>query len=137
MLVELRGARDAFRRAEGIERLVIEEDGSGGLPAYADDRLEQRCESGAEEPIEAKHLTGADAERDVVEHLDELWGTAIDLDFLFYRPEEMESWLTTAGLALDETLVREPNPVVEVETRRAYMFAHKPARSSAQPAVTR
>lgn len=74
---------------------------------------------------------------DLVEHLDELWGTAIDLDFLFYRPEEMERWLTTAGFELDETLVREPNPAVEVETRRAYIFAHKPARSSGQPGVTR
>jgi hypothetical protein len=38
----------------------------------------------------------------------------------------METWLKTAGYKLEETLVREPNPEVEVATRRAYMFARKP-----------
>jgi hypothetical protein len=35
----------------------------------------------------------------------------------------MEGWLKIAGFALEETLVREPNPEVEVATRRAYLFA--------------
>jgi hypothetical protein len=38
----------------------------------------------------------------------------------------MEDWLTEAGYELEETLVREPNPEVEVATRRAYIFAKKP-----------
>jgi hypothetical protein len=38
----------------------------------------------------------------------------------------MEAWLQEAGFELVETLVREPNPEVEVATRRAYLFARKP-----------
>jgi hypothetical protein len=37
----------------------------------------------------------------------------------------MEAWLTEAGFERIETLVRAPNPEVEVETRRAYLFARK------------
>jgi hypothetical protein len=47
------------------------------------------------------------------------------LDFAFYQTEEMENWLKEAGYEWVETLVREPNPEVEVATRRAYMFARK------------
>jgi len=61
-----------------------------------------------------------------IKHLDEWWEKSVDLDFVFYLPEEMESWLKEAGYELEETLVREPNPAVEVATRRAYMFARKP-----------
>jgi hypothetical protein len=38
----------------------------------------------------------------------------------------MESWLKEAGYELEETLEREPNPEVEVATRRAYIFSKKP-----------
>jgi hypothetical protein len=37
----------------------------------------------------------------------------------------MEGWLKEAGFELEEMLVREPNPEVEVATRRAYVFARK------------
>jgi hypothetical protein len=37
----------------------------------------------------------------------------------------MEYWLKEAGYELEETLIREPNPEVEVATRRAYLFARK------------
>jgi len=46
-------------------------------------------------------------------------------DFAFYLPEQMEAWLKEAGFDLMETLVHEPNPNVEVATRRAYLFARK------------
>jgi SAM-dependent methyltransferase len=59
-------------------------------------------------------------------HLDEWWEKPVNLDFAFYLPEEMETWLKEAGYELEETLVREPNPEVEVATRRAYLFATKP-----------
>ena len=62
---------------------------------------------------------------DEVRHLDEWWEKKVNLDFIFYTPEEMEAWLKEAGFELVETLVREPNPEVEVETRRAYLFARK------------
>jgi SAM-dependent methyltransferase len=63
---------------------------------------------------------------DEIKHLDEWWEKPVHLDFAFYYPEEMESWLREAGYELEETLVREPNPEVEVATRRTYLFARKP-----------
>ena len=60
-----------------------------------------------------------------IEHLDEWWEKPVNLDFAFYEPAEMETWLNEAGFELEETLVREPNPEVEVATRRAYLFARK------------
>lgn len=61
-----------------------------------------------------------------IKHLDQWWEKPVDLDFAFYLPEEMETWLKEAGYELQETLVREPNPEVEVATRRAYIFARRP-----------
>jgi SAM-dependent methyltransferase len=61
-----------------------------------------------------------------IKHLDEWWEKPVNLDFAFYEPEEMETWLEEAGYEIEETLVREPNPEVEVATRRAYVFARKP-----------
>jgi SAM-dependent methyltransferase len=62
---------------------------------------------------------------DEIKHLDDWWEKPVNLDFAFYYPEEMESWLKEAGYELEETLVRDPNPDVEVATRRAYVFAKK------------
>ena len=62
---------------------------------------------------------------DEIKHLDEWWEKPVNLDFAFFHPEEMESWLKEAGFRWRETLVREPNPEVEVATRRAYVFARK------------
>jgi SAM-dependent methyltransferase len=61
-----------------------------------------------------------------IKHLDEWWEKPVNLDFAFYLPNEMEGWLNEAGLEFVETLVREPNPEVEVATQRAYVFARKP-----------
>ena len=61
-----------------------------------------------------------------IKHIDEWWEKPVNLDFAFYLPDQMEAWLKEAGLDLVETLVREPNPEVEVATRRAYLFAKKP-----------
>jgi SAM-dependent methyltransferase len=60
-----------------------------------------------------------------VKHVEEWWEKPVNLDFAFYQPAEMEAWLKEAGFELDETLVREPNPAVEVATRRAYILARK------------
>jgi SAM-dependent methyltransferase len=62
-----------------------------------------------------------------IKHLDDWWEKPVNLDFAFYQPEEMETWLKEAEFELEETLVREPNPEVEVATRRAYLFAKKPS----------
>jgi len=61
-----------------------------------------------------------------IRHLDEWWEKPVNLDFAFYLPEEMEDWLKEAGFELKETLVRVPNPKVEVATQRAYLIARKP-----------
>jgi ubiquinone/menaquinone biosynthesis C-methylase UbiE len=60
-----------------------------------------------------------------IKHLDVWWEKPVSLDFAFYLPAEMESWLGEAGFELKETLIREPNPEVEVATQRAYVFATK------------
>ena len=60
-----------------------------------------------------------------IKHLDEWWEKPVNLDFAFYLPSEMEAWLVEAGFDLQETLIREPNPEVEVATQRAYVFAIK------------
>jgi len=60
-----------------------------------------------------------------IKHLDEWWEKPVNLDFAFYEPEEMEAWLKEAGYEIEKTLVRDPNPEVEVATRRAYVFARK------------
>jgi SAM-dependent methyltransferase len=59
-------------------------------------------------------------------HLDDWWGKPVKLDFAFYQTKKMENWLREAGYALEATLEREPDPDVEVATRRAYLFARKP-----------
>lgn len=61
-----------------------------------------------------------------IKHLDEWWEEPVNLDFAFFLPSEMESWLREAGFELMETLIREPNPEVEVATQRAYVFARTP-----------
>ncbi len=61
-----------------------------------------------------------------IKHLDEWWEKPVNLDFAFYLPTEMEDWLREAGFELKDTLIREPNPEVEVATQRAYLFARKP-----------
>jgi hypothetical protein len=65
---------------------------------------------------------------DDVKHVEEWWEKLVNLDFAFYLPEEMESWLKEADLELEESLIREPNPDVEVATKRAYVFAMKSKR---------
>jgi SAM-dependent methyltransferase len=61
-----------------------------------------------------------------IEHLDKWWEKPVNLDFAFYQPDEMEGWLNEAGFGLEETIIRKPNPEVEVATQRAYLFAQKP-----------
>jgi SAM-dependent methyltransferase len=59
-------------------------------------------------------------------HLDEWWNKPVSLDFYFFETEEMKGHLTQAGFELEEVIERDPYPDVEVQTRRAYVFARKP-----------
>lgn len=61
-----------------------------------------------------------------VNHLDEWFSEKVSLDFFFFEAEEMKSYLKTAGFELEEVIERDPYPEIEVQTRRAYMFARKP-----------
>ncbi|MFN8474034.1 MAG: class I SAM-dependent methyltransferase [Anaerolineae bacterium] len=58
---------------------------------------------------------------------DEMWGQPVAIDFIFYRPEAMVSYLTEAGFAVEEVIERPPYPDVEHQSHRAYIFARKPA----------
>jgi SAM-dependent methyltransferase len=60
-------------------------------------------------------------------HRDEWWGKEVALDFIFFETEEMKDYLRLAGFELDEVIERDPYPEVEYQSRRAYIFAHKPS----------
>jgi SAM-dependent methyltransferase len=64
---------------------------------------------------------------DNIVHLDEWWGRRVSVDFHFFRPEEMKGFLKEAGFRVVEVVEREPYPGVEHPSRRAYVFAEKPA----------
>ncbi len=56
-------------------------------------------------------------------HLDEWWGQRVSVDFNFFRPEEMVSYLKAVGFEIEDTVEREPYPEVEHQSRRCYIFA--------------
>jgi SAM-dependent methyltransferase len=58
-----------------------------------------------------------------VRRVQELWGEPVALDFVFFEVAEMRRSLEAAGFVVDEVCEREPYPDVEVQTRRAYLFA--------------
>ena len=60
-------------------------------------------------------------------HRDEWLGEAVSVDFHFFEREEMKGYLAAAGFALEEVIERDPYPGVEYPSRRAYVFARKPA----------
>jgi SAM-dependent methyltransferase len=59
-------------------------------------------------------------------HLAEWWNKPVSLDFYFFETEEMKGSLKQAGFELEEVIERDPYPEIEVQTRRAYVFARKP-----------
>ena len=65
-----------------------------------------------------------------VVHLDEWWEHEVSLDFIFFQRAEMEGYLHATGFAIEDVIERPPYEGVEAQTRRAYMFARKPAVAS-------
>jgi SAM-dependent methyltransferase len=63
---------------------------------------------------------------DEVKHLEEWWGHKVSVDFLFFRSEEMASYLKSAGFEIEEIIERDPYPEVEHQSQRTYIFARKP-----------
>lgn len=58
----------------------------------------------------------------------ELWGQPITMPFRLHDPEFIRKLLTEAGFEIEEIVRREPYaPEVEYQTRRAFLFARKPA----------
>ena len=60
-------------------------------------------------------------------HRDEWWGHSVDVDFLLFEPDEMARYLGAAGFEIEEIIERDPYPDVEYPSRRAYIFARRPA----------
>lgn len=61
-------------------------------------------------------------------HRAEWWGHAVDVDFHFLTTAFAKAQLTEAGFALEEAIERDPYPeAVEYQSRRAYLFARRPA----------
>jgi SAM-dependent methyltransferase len=61
-----------------------------------------------------------------VVHLEEWWGHPVSVDFLFFQPEEMVGYLTSAGFEIEDVITRPPYADVEYPSHRAYIFARKP-----------
>jgi SAM-dependent methyltransferase len=60
---------------------------------------------------------------------EELWGQPVSMDFFFFQPSSIRLQLEAASLQIEEIVEREPYaPEVEHQSRRAYIFARKPAR---------
>jgi ubiquinone/menaquinone biosynthesis C-methylase UbiE len=60
-------------------------------------------------------------------HLDEFLGMAVDIDFMFFTTDFIRRILEGCGFERIEVIEREPYPEVEYQSRRAYVFAYKPA----------
>ncbi|MHB8628968.1 MAG: class I SAM-dependent methyltransferase [Aggregatilineales bacterium] len=58
-------------------------------------------------------------------HLDEWWGEKVSMDFQYFSSAEIKASLQAAGFVVEEVIERDPYPEVEVQTRRAYLFARK------------
>jgi SAM-dependent methyltransferase len=63
---------------------------------------------------------------DDVVHLEEWWGETVNVDFLYFQPDEMKAHLADSGFVVDEITVRPPYETVEHPSHRAYIFARKP-----------
>jgi ubiquinone/menaquinone biosynthesis C-methylase UbiE len=60
-----------------------------------------------------------------------LWGRPVSMDFYFFPPHAIQRDLEAAGLTVEELIEREPYaPEVEHQSRRAYIFARKPAAAA-------
>jgi SAM-dependent methyltransferase len=64
---------------------------------------------------------------DVAQVEDDVWGCGVSLEFTFFRASTILGYMREAGFEIDEVIERDPYaPDVEYQSRRAYIFAHKP-----------
>jgi SAM-dependent methyltransferase len=59
-------------------------------------------------------------------HTEDMWGQAVNLDFTFFEPGEMQGYLEAAGFTVEDVIERAPYPEVEYQSHRAYLWARKP-----------
>ena len=62
-------------------------------------------------------------------HVGELFGVAVDVDFVLHDPAQVLEAVTTAGLVDVEWYRRGSYPGAEVDTERLYVLARRPART--------
>jgi ubiquinone/menaquinone biosynthesis C-methylase UbiE len=60
-------------------------------------------------------------------HLNEFLGKEVDIDFVLFKTDFISQCLTKVGFERIEAIERDPYPDVEYPSRRAYVFAKKPA----------
>jgi ubiquinone/menaquinone biosynthesis C-methylase UbiE len=58
-------------------------------------------------------------------HVDDLWGTRVDLDFHFHLTGEVKQSLEDAGFVVLEVIERAPYPEVEYPSQRCYLLAKR------------
>jgi ubiquinone/menaquinone biosynthesis C-methylase UbiE len=58
-------------------------------------------------------------------HLEEWFDQSVFLDVHFFETAQMKDCLRMAGFELEEAIERDPHLDIEVQTRRAYLFAKK------------
>src|ERR1700686_212367 len=59
--------------------------------------------------------------------VEDLWDSGAALEFHFFSVGTVAGYIRSAGFEIEEIVEREPNaPEVEYQSRRAYIFAHKP-----------
>jgi SAM-dependent methyltransferase len=59
---------------------------------------------------------------------EELWGNRVSMEFYKLQPERIQRLLTHAAFVIEDIVERDPYaPDVEFQSRRAYVFARKPA----------
>lgn len=58
---------------------------------------------------------------------EDMWGYGVSLEFTFFRASTVVGHMRAAGSEIDDIVERDPYPPeVEYQSRRAYIFAHKP-----------
>jgi SAM-dependent methyltransferase len=60
-----------------------------------------------------------------IKHVDELFGCATSLDFMFHPPDDVVAALVAAGFTIEARLDRAPYPDAEYPSQRTYLLARK------------
>jgi SAM-dependent methyltransferase len=60
-----------------------------------------------------------------IRHFDEWWGQQVSLDFRFFEVAQLLAQASAAGLTVRRVIERDPDPDVEVATRRCYLWAER------------